>query len=157
MTIELEIKDLSGNLIEKKTRIKQTICLNMIVKDEADIIKNTLENICSKINIDYFVICDTGSTDTTKEIIFNFFKEKNIPGELHDIPWKDFGYNRSKALELAYKKTDFLLHFDADDRIRGNLVLPTPLEKGAGYKMNFGNSVHWRRMPLVCNHIKWYI
>ena len=26
-----------------------------------------------------------------------------------DIPWQNFGYNRTKALELAYKKTDFLL------------------------------------------------
>ena len=128
----------------------------MIVKDEQDIIKNTLENVCSKIQIDYWVICDTGSTDNTKQIIMDFFKEKNIPGELHDEPWKDFGYNRTRALELAYKKTDFLLHFDADDRISGDLVLPKQLQKGVGYHMQFGSGVGWKRMPLVDNNIKWY-
>ena len=53
-----------------------TICLNMIVKDEADIIINTLSNIVEKIKIDYWVICDTGSTDNTIELIKNFFEEK---------------------------------------------------------------------------------
>ena len=65
------------------------ICLNMIVKDEADIIAGTLENICEAIKLSYWVICDTGSSDNTRELITNFFKEKNIPGELHDTPWKD--------------------------------------------------------------------
>ena len=147
MTIRLEIKEIPPPI---------TICLNMIVKDEADIIKNTLENLCSKIKFDFWVICDTGSTDTTKEIITEFFKDKDISGELHDVQWRDFGYNRSKALELAYKKSDFLLHFDADDRIEGNLVLPNPLQKGYGYHMKFGQGVNWKRMPLVDNHIKWY-
>ena len=147
MAIKLEIKELPEPI---------TICLNMIVKDEADIIKNTLENLCSKIKFDYWVICDTGSTDSTKEIIHEFFKDKNISGELHDVPWRDFGYNRTKALEFAYKKSDFLLHFDADDRIEGNLVLPNPLQKGFGYHMKFGQGVNWKRMPLVDNHIKWY-
>ena len=134
----------------------QTICLNMIVKNESDIIKNTLDNLCSKMKIDYWVICDTGSDDNTKQIIRDFFKSKDISGELHDVPWQDFAYNRSKALELAYKKTDFLLHFDADDRIVGNLVLPNPLKKGTGYQMVFGPGFDWKRMPLVDNHIKWY-
>ena len=149
MTVKLEIKELGDESFP-------TICLNMIVKDEADIIKNTLMNLCSKIKFSYWVICDTGSTDTTKEIIIEFFKEKDISGELHDVPWRDFGYNRSKALEFAYKKSDFLLHFDADDRIEGNLVLPNLLEKGYGYHMKFGSGVNWKRMPLVDNHIKWY-
>ena len=53
-----------------------TICLNMIVKDEADIIINTLSNIVEKIKIDYWVICDTGSTDNTIELIKNFLMKK---------------------------------------------------------------------------------
>ena len=94
---------------------KPTICLNMIVKDEADIIVNTLSNIINKIPIHYWVICDTGSTDNTAELIKNFFKEKDISGELIHEPWRDFAYNRTKALEFAYKKTDFLFLFDADE------------------------------------------
>ena len=59
-----------------------TICLNMIVKNESKIIKRLFDSVY-KI-IDYWVIVDTGSTDETKEIIINYFKEKNIPGELHE-------------------------------------------------------------------------
>ena len=132
-----------------------TICLNMIVKDEADIIINTLSNIVEKIKIDYWVICDTGSTDNTIELIKNFFEEQKIEGELIEDPWEDFAHNRTRALEFAYKKTDFVFIFDADDRIVGDLVLP-PLKRGFAYHMNFGWGVSWKRMPLLDNHIKWY-
>ena len=37
-----------------------SICLNMIVKNEGEIIQQTLENICHFIKIDSWVICDTG-------------------------------------------------------------------------------------------------
>lgn len=137
--------------------MNQSICLNMIVKNEEDIIKKTLENVCSKIKISYWVICDTGSTDSTRQIIKDFFKSKNIKGKLYDIPWKNFGYNRTKALELAYKKSDFLLHFDADDKIEGNLILPSPMKKGYSYYLKFGNNnITYNRICLVDNSIKWY-
>jgi glycosyltransferase involved in cell wall biosynthesis len=62
----------------------------MIVKNESHIIRRTLEMLCSKVRFDYWVICDTGSTDSTREIIREFFsssssssKGVNIPGELH--------------------------------------------------------------------------
>ena len=81
------------------------ICLNMIVKDDStDIIVNTLSNISnSDTNITYWVICDTGSTDNTASFNKKFFKDKNIKGECIHEPWKDFAYNRTKALELPLK------------------------------------------------------
>ena len=109
---------------EKLTNQDPTICLNMIVKNESHIIKNTLEKLCSKIKFSYWVICDTGSTDNTREIIIEFFKSKNIPGELHEDQWKDFAYNRTQALIRAFQKTDLLLVFDADDEIVGNIEMP---------------------------------
>ena len=133
----------------------QTICLNMIVKNEEDIIINTLTNLIEKMPIHYWVICDTGSTDNTRDLIKTFFKEKDISGELIDDPWQDFAYNRTRALEFAYKKTDFIFIFDADDRIVGNVTLPI-LEKKCAYRMQFGHAVQWKRMPLLCNHTKWY-
>ena len=48
---------------------KSTICLNMIVKNESHIILSTLKNVLEHINIDYWVISDTGSTDDTIDII----------------------------------------------------------------------------------------
>jgi len=53
----------------------KTICLNMIVKNEEHIIADTLKNLCSYINFDYWVISDTGSTDNTKKLICDFFIE----------------------------------------------------------------------------------
>ena len=73
-----------------KLNKKQTICLNMIVKNEANIVCDTFDNILSYINISYWVICDTGSTDGTQDVIINYFKNKNIKGELINSKWKDF-------------------------------------------------------------------
>jgi len=53
-----------------------TICLNMIVKNESHVIIKTFDNILSNINLDYWVISDTGSTDNTKELIIDYFKKK---------------------------------------------------------------------------------
>ena len=103
---------------------KKTICLNMIVKNEAHIIKETFDNILTYIALSYWVISDTGSTDGTQQVIKDYFNSKNIDGELFEDEWRDFGYNRTLALKHANKKTDYLFIFDADDRIHGNFKLP---------------------------------
>ena len=96
-----------------------TICLNMIVKNESHIIIDTLSKLILKVTFDYYVICDTGSTDNTVELIEMFFKIKKIKGEIHFHEWKDFAYNRSLALKSAYGKSDYIFIFDADDEIIG--------------------------------------
>lgn len=96
-----------------------TICLNMIVKNEAHIIAETLRNICANIPITYWVISDTGSTDGTQAVITETFAALGIPGELHERPWVNFGHNRNEALQLCKGKADFVLFFDADDLITG--------------------------------------
>ncbi|MCF9047238.1 glycosyltransferase [Acinetobacter nectaris] len=106
---------------------KTTICLNMIVKNEADIIVETLDNIRSSIEIDYVVICDTGSSDGTQDKITNYLKTHHIQGEVHEHTWKDFAYNRNLALSLCDGKADYVIVFDADDRFHGEFRLPQPL------------------------------
>jgi beta-1,4-mannosyl-glycoprotein beta-1,4-N-acetylglucosaminyltransferase len=131
-----------------------TICLNMIVKNESHIIRGTLEKLCSKIKFSYWVICDTGSTDNTKEIIHDFFKSKNIKGELYVDEWKNFAHNRTLALQRAFQKTDLLLVFDADDEIVGDIEMPK-----AGniiydeYHLKFGSSsgTAYTRVLLINN------
>lgn len=130
-----------------------TLCLNMIVKNESHVIVETLEHLVSKIPFNYWVISDTGSTDNTKELIRAFFNEKQIPGELFDHEWHDFGYNRTKALECAYNKTDLLFIFDADDRIHGEIILPNSVEFEA-YFMKFGDKYLYHRPLLVNNRVK---
>ena len=91
-----------------------TICLNMIVKNESAIIHRLIDSVMPII--DSYCICDTGSTDGTPELIESYFKTKNIPGKVVHEPFRDFGYNRSKALEHCndLEKADFLLLIDAD-------------------------------------------
>jgi len=131
------------------------LCLNMIVKNESHIIKDTLTKLLKKVKFDYWVISDTGSTDNTKELITNFFKEHGIPGEIFDDEWKDFGHNRTKALEHAFYKSKYLFVFDADDEICGNFKLPE-LTKDS-YHLQFGdeNGTSYTRTQIVNNKKKW--
>jgi hypothetical protein len=125
----------------------------MIVKNEAENIIPTLENLCLHFKFAYWVISDTGSTDKTKELIHNFFAKKKIKGELHDDKWEDFGHNRTRALEEAYNKTDYLLIFDADDKIDGNIILPKLVADK--YMFTFGTQVKYLRPLLITNRRKW--
>jgi len=127
-----------------------TLCLNMIVKNESHIIKDTLTKLLKKIKFDYWVISDTGSTDETCEIITEFFKEVGIPGELYEDDWVDFAHNRNKALEYAFGKSKYLLVFDADDEICGTLTL-SELTKDS-YSLQFGS---YTRPQIVNNYKRW--
>jgi GR25 family glycosyltransferase involved in LPS biosynthesis len=132
---------------------KATICLNMIVKNESHIIENTLEKLCNKISFDYWVICDTGSTDNTVQIITDFFEKKGVKGEMFHDEWKNFSHNRTLALDRAYKKTDLLLVFDADDELVGDFVTPTEVLYDE-YHLKFGSSfgTSYTRVLLINNH-----
>lgn len=101
---------------------ESTICLSMIVKNETAVITECLASVAP--HIDYWVIVDTGSTDGTQELVRKFFAERNIPGELHERPWVDFGTNRSEALKLCDGKADYAWMIDADDKLEGTLVWP---------------------------------
>src|ERR1700722_675733 len=92
---------------------RKKICLNMIVKNENEVIERCLSSV--KPLIDYWVIVDTGSTDETQQIIETLLKD--IPGELHRRPWVDFAHNRNEAAFLARGKGDYLLFIDADDQL----------------------------------------
>ena len=129
-----------------------SICLCMIVKDESHIIEQTLQNLISKFTFNYWIICDTGSTDDTKNIITKTLK--SIPGELHNTEWKDFGTNRTQALELAYQKTDYVLMFDADDAIEGTITLPTLTADLYGFLFYCGET-SFHRYVLFNNRKRW--
>ena len=88
----------------------------MIVRDEASVIERCLGSVRSLI--DYWVICDTGSTDGTQALVRAALD--GLPGELHERPWMNFGHNRSEALALARDKAEYLLLLDADMTITYN-------------------------------------
>jgi len=89
-----------------------TLCLNMIVKNESKIITRMLESVLPII--DYYCICDTGSTDDTIELIETFFKKNSIPGKIIKEPFKNFEYNRNYSLQACNYLTDYVLLMDAD-------------------------------------------
>ncbi len=98
------------------------LCLNMIVKNESKIIERMLLK-CIDI-IDLACIVDTGSTDNTKEIITNFFKEHNKPLYIFDSDFKHFRYARQVGIDYAKSlkdEFDYMLFLDADMNL---VVLP---------------------------------
>jgi len=98
----------------------QTICLCMIVKNEAKVIGRLADSV--RPIIDHWVICDTGSTDGTPEKVAEVFA--GIPGELFHDEWVDYGTNRTKMLERARGRADYLLILDADHTLRIEGRLP---------------------------------
>lgn len=93
----------------------QSLCLAMIVKNEARIIERCLDSVLPIV--DYVSVCDTGSTDSTSDIIQSWCERNGINGIVHHEPFKNFGYNRSRSVKLAQKtfpKSTYLLLLDAD-------------------------------------------
>jgi glycosyltransferase involved in cell wall biosynthesis len=132
---------------------KKTVCLNMIVKDEAEVIEKCLSSV--KPLIDYWVIVDTGSSDNTKMVIQKTMK--GIPGELHERPWVNFAHNRNEALDLAEDKGDYVLLIDADEVLQYPEEFAFPaLEKDLYFILvrQIG-AADIKRDGLINNHLGW--
>jgi glycosyltransferase involved in cell wall biosynthesis len=136
----------------------QTICLNMIVKNEAAVIRRCLESV--RPIIDYWVIVDTGSTDDTMGIILDAFKD--VPGELHEHPWVDFAHNRTQALQYALhgpgggSRGDYIFVIDADDTLRFADRFEMPKLEADGYtiEMRFP-SIVYPFLRLIRGDLPW--
>ena len=102
------------SLLEPR-RPGRSVALNMIVKDEAPILERFLKSVLPVV--DSYVVCDTGSTDGTPDLVRSYFARAGIPGALHTIPFVDFETARNKALDLArlaWPRSDYFLLADAD-------------------------------------------
>jgi glycosyltransferase involved in cell wall biosynthesis len=117
----------------------KTICLVMIVRNEAAVMRRCLESV--KPVIDYWVICDTGSTDATPEILQQILA--GIPGTLSREPWVDFGHNRTQALKLAKGKADYHLLLDADMTLNANGDFREKLSADAFFLRHEGAIDYW--------------
>jgi glycosyltransferase involved in cell wall biosynthesis len=149
-TIHLEI----NSIIESQPK-KQTICLAMIVKNESKVIERCFNSV--KRLVDYWVICDTGSTDGTQEIIKNFWEKEGIKGELYEHEWKNFGHNRSLLMKLAKGKADYIITLDADEvfEFENDFEIPY-LDKDSYCIWTRKGATDYQRLQLVSDKFDWY-
>lgn len=124
----------------------------MIVKNEAGVIRRCLDSV--RPIVDHWIIVDTGSTDGTQLIIREHLRD--LPGTLHERPWRDFAHNRSEALELARGKGDYTLVIDADDtlEIAQGVALPPLTADAYALKINH-NHIVYERPQLMRNALPW--
>ena len=97
----------------------------MIVKNEAKSIVATIASV--KPWVDRWTILDTGSTDGTKELIYESFK--GVPGNLHDGTFVDFATTRNRALELAGHRCVFNLMLSGDETIQDGAAMRDFLDR----------------------------
>lgn len=131
---------------------KAHVVLNMIVKDESEVIRECLESVSPFI--DAYCIVDTGSSDNTIDLIKSFFAEKGIPGEVHERPWVNFGHNRSEALKLARKVGEYAFVIDADDVLHGTPDFSN-LKADCYYVQIMTNNIIYWREQLLASRRKW--
>ncbi len=130
---------------------RPTICLNMIVRNEAHVVHEILD--CVAPYLDYWVIVDTGSDDGTQDVIRHHLAGLGIPGELHERPWRNFGANRSEALDLARGHGDYIWVVDADDLVVGELDLSDLTDDA--YELRFGQGFTYWRPQILKNGLPW--
>lgn len=108
---------------------RRRLCLNLVCKDEEQVIERCLRSVLPIV--DSWCVVDTGSTDSTREIIRGTLA--NLPGRLYRRVWKNFGHNKTEALRLAREHAEYALLIDADDMIvvEDPSALPIDLDQDA--------------------------
>ncbi|MBV9762796.1 MAG: glycosyltransferase [Acidobacteriaceae bacterium] len=122
----------------------------MIVCNESRVIRRALESV--RGIIDYWVICDTGSGDSTPMEIWTTLA--GIPGELYGVEWVNFGHNRADALRRAHGKADYILILDAD--MVANVGAPFKhLLTADSYEIRYTGLCDYSQRMLVADRHEW--
>ena len=140
-----------------------SFCLNMIVKNEAQVIERCLASI--RPWVQRWCIVDTGSNDGTQAIVRRCMA--GVPGGLYERPWRNFAHNRNEALRLAMQvaavqtraqqpRGNYLLFIDADE----TLVMPSgfvwPALAADGYRFDCHyDQMRYQRNALVSTRLAW--
>ncbi|KAJ3061476.1 hypothetical protein HK102_009102 [Quaeritorhiza haematococci] len=129
-----------------------TICLGMIVKDEAPVIRRCLESV--RPFIDTWVIADTGSTDGTQELIREALGD--LPGTLLQRPWVDFAHNRNEVLDAARDRAAYTFTIDADETLAFDDGFARPRLGADSYdvSVHYGSTCYHRKQ-VVRSALPW--
>lgn len=130
---------------------RPTVCLCMIVKNEAKVVERCLA--AARPLIDSWVIDDTGSTDGTQDLVRRALR--GIPGELHTAQWQDFGHNRTVNIRRAVGTADFLLLLDADMVVRAPASFDASGLTADAYMLRHTGDVEYRVKRLVRGALPW--
>lgn len=124
----------------EQTRI---IFLTMI-KNESKIIKRCIESALPVA--DAVCVCDTGSTDTTVDVLSEYFQTLKVPAKIYTEghEWRNFGHNRTQSFKSAQAmcaelgwnpaKT-YALVLDADMQLRPQPSFQKSTLTAIGYRM----------------------
>ena len=130
----------------------QTVCLCMIVKDEHHVLPRCLGSL--RHLIDHWLIVDTGSTDGTQDFIRDYLSD--LPGELIERPWKNFGHNRSESVAFARDRADYLLTLDADEYLQVDAAFLWPRLTSDAYEFVVeSGGTNYTRIQLVRSALPW--
>ena len=162
-TINEKVNQTSNDISNNNTSLiknrHKSICLAMIVKNESKVIERCFKSLNKLIelgHLQYWVICDTGSTDGTQNIIKNYWKNKNINGELHQHEWRNFGHNRTLLMKLAKGHCDYIITLDADEVfIYENEFIIPDLVADMYYIWTRKNTTEYQRLQLVSDKFDW--
>jgi glycosyltransferase involved in cell wall biosynthesis len=129
-----------------------TVCRNMIVRNEAPVIGRCLASV--RPWIDAWAVVDTGSTDGTQDRVREALA--GLPGELWERPWRDFGHNRSEAIQLAGTRADYLLFLDADEEWVAPPGFRWPRLEADGYSiLHRYSGMEYHRAALAATRLPW--
>lgn len=136
--------------------MKPLLCLVMIVCNEADVIRKTLQS--AKPFVDRWCIAYNGDgNDETMSIIDSEMSE--IPGHLHRGIWNDdFSEARNQCLDWAEQEDcEFTLFLDANDELVGGQDLRYLLEGIIPFRdvhtQAFLISVSWKENGVIVSHV----
>jgi glycosyltransferase involved in cell wall biosynthesis len=122
----------------------------LIVKNESKIITRCLDSI--KNLIGFLYVQDTGSSDNTLEVIKEWASKNRIDMDCDILPFKDFAFNRTKALERLRQisHVDYVLLIDADEVLDIKAELPE-LNKDFYYVTCRYGTIEYLRPFLINN------
>jgi len=124
---------------------RPTLCLAMIVRDEAPVIRRSLLSI--KPFIDTWLIHDLGSSDDTKQIIEQTLNDIN--GTFAAMALTDFADARNNLLGNASQLSDTIIMLDADEEVQSldnHLSLPNDVDAGL---IDIVHADHILRLPRL--------
>ena len=121
-----------------------------MIKNEENSIKKSIESISKYIKD--IIVFDTGSTDNTIDIIKKVLVGKK-KGELFQEPFINFRDSRNRCLDLAGKKSKFLLTLDDTYIIKNDLRNFLNVVRGDQFSDSFSFYIKSNDVEYTSNRI----